>query len=97
VEEAREAAGRGAAYVATTLSGYAPSDRKVKADMPDLELVGALSRTLTVPLIAEGRFTTPEQAALALTLGAHAVVVGTAITRPVDIVKRFVASLPVKS
>jgi putative N-acetylmannosamine-6-phosphate epimerase len=44
------------------------------------------------PVVAEGRFGSPEEVAEALRLGAHAVVVGTAITRPIDIVRRFAAA-----
>jgi putative N-acetylmannosamine-6-phosphate epimerase len=40
-------------------------------------------------VIAEGRIWTPEEAREALRRGAHAVVVGTAITRPIEIVRRF--------
>ena len=43
--------------------------------------------------IAEGRFDTPELAAEALARGAHAVVVGTMITNPREITRRFVAAL----
>jgi N-acylglucosamine-6-phosphate 2-epimerase len=46
-----------------------------------------------IPVIAEGRITTPVQAAHALQLGAHAVVVGTAITRPQWITARFVEAV----
>ncbi len=95
--EAIAAAAAGAAYVATTLSGYVDSKRRVRLDVPDLELLEMLRGKLSVPLVAEGRFWTPEQTALAIRLGAHAVVVGTAITRPVDIVKRFVSALSPKS
>lgn len=48
---------------------------------------------LPVPLLAEGRIATPEQAREALALGAYAVVVGSAITRPQWIAARFVAAL----
>jgi N-acylglucosamine-6-phosphate 2-epimerase len=61
--------------------------------MPNLMLVAALARRLPNQVIAEGRIWTPEQAQEALRLGALAVVVGTAITRPVEIVKRFVRSM----
>jgi putative N-acetylmannosamine-6-phosphate epimerase len=44
------------------------------------------------PVVAEGRFWSPEEVAEALRLGAHAVVVGTATTRPIDIVRRFAAA-----
>ena len=38
----------------------------------------------------EGRYDTPELVALAFAAGAHAVVVGTAITNPREITRRFV-------
>jgi putative N-acetylmannosamine-6-phosphate epimerase len=41
-----------------------------------------------------GRFGTPDQVAQAFALGAHAVVVGTAITNPEAIARRFVAAVP---
>jgi N-acylglucosamine-6-phosphate 2-epimerase len=43
-----------------------------------------------MPVIAEGRIATPEQAHAALALGALAVIVGGAITRPKQITERFV-------
>ena len=43
-----------------------------------------------IPVIAEGRIETPEQASAALAAGAYAVVVGSAITRPATITRRFV-------
>ena len=51
----------------------------------------------TAPVIAEGRIDTPEQAGAALAAGAYSVVVGSAITRPVTIARRFadaIASIP---
>jgi len=44
-------------------------------------------------VIAEGRIWRPEEARRLLDLGAHAVVVGTAITRPGSITRRFAESL----
>ena len=90
LQEGLSAAAGGAAYVGTTLSGYTPETAPSATDQPDLDLVAALVGPLPDRVIAEGRIWTPEQAQLALDLGAHAVVVGTAITRPVDIVRRFV-------
>ena len=43
-----------------------------------------------MPVIAEGRYAHPWQVAEAFERGAHAVVVGTAITDPVWIASRFV-------
>ena len=85
----------GAAAVATTLSGY--SDDSPAQEDPDLDLVRRLAAMLRVPLIAEGRIWTPDQAAEAIALGAFAVVVGTAISRPQVITQRFVARLRCRS
>lgn len=91
VEEGLAAAAASADAVATTLSGY--TDDSPTQDGPDFELVHQLALALPVPLIAEGRIATPEQARRALELGAYAVVVGSAITRPHWITERFVESL----
>jgi N-acylglucosamine-6-phosphate 2-epimerase len=82
----------GADAVATTLAGYtgeahAPTD-------PDLDLVRRLAAELDCPIWAEGRYSTPEQVAAAFEAGAHAVVVGTAITDPLALTRRFVAATP---
>lgn len=78
----------GADLIATTLSGY--TDDSPAQEAPDFELLERLVSHLKVPVVAEGRISTPEQAAQALYLGAFAVVVGTAITRPQSITARFV-------
>ncbi|TYR51735.1 N-acetylmannosamine-6-phosphate 2-epimerase [Streptomyces parvus] len=90
-EEGLAAAAANADAVATTLSGYTPDS--APPDGPDFTLVTSLAAALDVPLIAEGRITTPAEAARALALGAHAVVVGGAITRPTAITERFAAAL----
>lgn len=94
LDEGMQAARSGADFVATTLSGYTPYTIEKDMSRPDLELVAELGARLADRVIAEGRIWTPEHASEALRLGAFGVVVGTAITRPVEIVKRFVASLP---
>jgi len=81
----------GADLVATTLAGYI--DSNLSSDGPDLELVARLAPKLHIPLVAEGRISTPEQAAQAIALGAYAVVIGHAITQPEWITARFVAAL----
>jgi N-acylglucosamine-6-phosphate 2-epimerase len=54
----------------------------------------ALVASCAVPIIAEGRFDTPALVARAFALGAHAVVVGTAITNPLELTRRFAAAVP---
>jgi len=90
-EEGMKARELGADAVATTLAGYTPYSRHTEE--PDYEICEKLADNLDVPIIGEGRFFSPEQASLALQLGAYAVVVGTAITRPQDITARFVKSM----
>ncbi|AST56519.1 N-acetylmannosamine-6-phosphate 2-epimerase [Thermoanaerobacterium thermosaccharolyticum] len=86
-KEGVEAEEIGFDIVSTTLSGY--TEYSPKIDGPDFELIENLSKVLKIPLIAEGRIWTPEQAVKALELGAYAVVVGTAITRPQEITRHF--------
>jgi N-acylglucosamine-6-phosphate 2-epimerase len=92
-DEGMEAANSGANYVGTTLSGYTPYTRQKDMNSPDLDLVAKLATHLPDQVIAEGRIWSPQEAREAMQLGAFAVVVGTAITRPVDIVKKFVSGL----
>jgi N-acylglucosamine-6-phosphate 2-epimerase len=90
-EEALAAEAAGADLISTTMSGYTADSPSQPG--PDLELVRDLAGRLRVPLLAEGRYHTPEQARQALAYGALAVIVGGAITRPQEITRRFVAAL----
>lgn len=91
-EEGLRAAGSGADLIGTTLSGYAGRS-PAPGGGPDLALVGRLAAALRVPVVAEGRIGTPAEAAEALARGAYAVVVGTAITHPTTLTRRFVAAV----
>jgi len=91
LEEGLAAQQAGADLVAPTLSGY--TEYSPAREEPDFGLIQQLAAQLSVPVIAEGRIATPEQAARALALGAFAVVVGGAITRPQQITARFVAGI----
>ncbi|TDO64030.1 N-acylglucosamine-6-phosphate 2-epimerase [Kribbella sp. VKM Ac-2571] len=91
LEEGEAAAALGADVVSTTLSGYTPDSPQVEA--PDLALVGELAKRVQIPVVAEGRYRTPSQATQALSAGAWAVVVGTAITAPGWITSQFVRRL----
>lgn len=80
VASAQFAVGAGADLVGTTLAGYTTMP---STPGPDIELVRALAARVTVPVIAEGRFTERWQVEAALRAGAAAVVVGGALNDPV--------------
>ena len=84
------AARLGADAIATTLAGHTAETAHRKSLGPDLDLVSALVAAPRFPIVAEGLYETPEQVAEAFRRGAHAVVVGTAITNPREITRRFV-------
>lgn len=93
-EEALMAADVGVDCISTTLSGY--TEWSPQQEAPDFDLVNRLSNRLSIPVIAEGRINTPELLEEAFAVGAFAVVVGSAITRPQWITSNFIRRLPVK-
>ena len=83
----------GADLIATTLAGYTPYSAHADAG-PDMELLTALRAALPdAPLVAEGRYHSPESAGAAIAAGATSVVVGTAITDPAWITRGFAAAV----
>jgi N-acylglucosamine-6-phosphate 2-epimerase len=95
LEEARAAENAGADIVATTLSGYTSYSKR--GEGPDWQLLEAVLRAASLPVIAEGGILTPAEARCALDMGAWAVVIGSAITRPTDITERFVRAIDTAS
>lgn len=93
LEDGIYAEAAGADIIATTLAGYSKHGRPAIPG-PDLDLISQLAQRIKVPVIAEGRFHEPREISEAFERGVFAVVVGTAITRPSEITKRFVAALP---
>ncbi len=91
-EDLAGAVDAGADAVGTTLSGYTRESKTESVD-PDFGLLTWLVKYSPVPVFAEGRIWTPEQAAEALRIGASFVVVGTAITNPMAITSRFVSAM----
>jgi len=81
-EDAKRVVEAGADCLSTTLAGYTPETAKRKTLGPDFNLLNKLTIHFDLPVIAEGRYNSPEWAAQALEYGAWAVVVGSAITRP---------------
>lgn len=73
--------------VGTTLSGYTPYS--TQSEEPDFELLSKLTSNLNIPVIMEGKIWEPSQLTEAFKRNAYAVVIGSAITRPQLITKRF--------
>lgn len=89
LEEGLNAEKLGVDILSTTLSGYTQFSLN-KGEGPDFELLEQLVKNTKVPVILEGRIWTPEEVTKAFELGAYCVVIGSAITRPQLITKRFV-------
>ncbi|MDK1192449.1 N-acetylmannosamine-6-phosphate 2-epimerase [Cronobacter dublinensis] len=93
VDEAVAADALGFDCVGTTLYGYTAPTRGHRLPENDFVLLKDVLAAVALPVIAEGNVDTPERAARCLSLGAHAVVVGGAITRPQQITRRFTDAL----
>ena len=89
-EEAINCEKLGVDIVSTTLAGYTKETQNIDMSSPDWALLSELTKSLKCPVILEGRIWTPEDVRKAFDLGAYAVVVGSAVTRPQLITKRFV-------
>lgn len=90
LEEGIMSAALGADIISTTLSGYTQNTLDKNSYEPDFELLKSMVKVINCPIILEGRIWTVEHAQKAFKLGAYAVVIGSAVTRPQLITKRFV-------
>jgi len=86
-EEGLNAQEIGFDIVGTTMSGYTPYSKQ--SDEPDFELLSKLTDNLKIPVIMEGKIWNPEQIKEAFERNAFSIVVGSSITRPQLITKRF--------
>lgn len=92
LEEAKACEQAGADCVSTTLNGYTPETFRIH-NGPNLLLLVDAVKSLHIPVFAEGRYNTPDDAQIAMELGAYSVITGTAITRPRVITSWFVESV----
>ncbi|MFL2076431.1 N-acetylmannosamine-6-phosphate 2-epimerase [Marinilactibacillus psychrotolerans] len=79
--------------VGTTLYGYTKETEGANVSDNNFEYLKRVIETSRIPVIAEGKVDTPKKANIVLQLGAHAVVVGGAITRPKQIAEGFVRAI----
>ena len=91
LEDAIAAERAGADSVATTLYGYTPETANTRT--VSWPLIQSMVTQLTIPVLVEGHITDPQEVCRALDLGATAVVVGSAITRPQAITARFAEAI----
>lgn len=94
VEEGMHAAQLGFDFIGTTLSGYTSYTKG--AQLPNFPMMQALAEECGRPVIAEGGIWCPEELGRALDTGAFAAVVGTAVTRPREITRRFVQAIAMR-
>ncbi len=92
LEEGIHCAKLGADIISTTLAGYTMESGEPTVG-PDYELLKKLVFSIDKPVILEGRIWSPDEVKKAFELGAHCVVIGSAITRPQLITKRFIEGI----
>lgn len=79
--------------IGTTLRGYTKESFGRSNTENNYEFIRTALKEVNTPLIAEGGIWEPSQVADLLKLGCHSVVVGSAITRPKEITKRFMRGI----
>jgi len=92
LDEGLAAADLGVDLISTTLHGYTKNTWHYRH--PAFYLLRNLARRTGLPVVLEGRVHTPGELRRAFDLGAYAVVVGTAITNPEWLTRRFVEATP---
>lgn len=89
VEEAVYADELGFDFIGTTLVGYTNQSKGNQINADDFKIIRDILKKVKHPVIAEGNIDTPQKAKRVLELGCYSVVVGSIITRPQVITKRF--------
>lgn len=79
--------------VGTTLRGYTRETKNLNNIDNNYEFIREVIKISTIPVIAEGGINEPYQVKELLNLNVHAVVVGSAITRPKEITKKFLKAI----
>ena len=97
IEEAIHADELGFDFIGTTMVGYTKESKGLKIEENDFEIIRTIIQKVKHPVIAEGNIDTPQKAKRILELGCYSVVVGSIITRPQLITKRFIDIMEAKN
>lgn len=93
-EDAERAQNLGFDIAGTTMRGYTKATQGIQ--IPDYDMLHKMTTVLSIPVIAEGGIWEPEQLKRVFAENILAAVIGTAITRPREITRRFVSSVEKK-
>ena len=80
-------------FVGTTMVGYTPASKGLKIEADDFKILRDVLKTVKHRVICEGNIDSPEKARHVLDLGAYCVVVGSSITRPQLITKKYTQAI----
>ena len=91
-EDAERAHRLGFDYIGSTMRGYTPYTNGI--DIPDYDFLVKLVKSFPdTKIIAEGGIWEKDQLVKVCECGVYAVVIGSSITRPMDITQRFVGAM----
>lgn len=90
-EEGIYAGELGVDLIGTTMSGYTEHTKEVT--LPNIDMMKKLAENSSKPVIAEGGIWSPDQLKECMDSGVWSAVVGSAITRPMEITRRFVGAI----
>lgn len=91
VEEGMAAAEMGFDIIASTMASYTPYT--AGCSLPPYDMIETLVKNCGKPVIAEGNIWSPDDLKKVMAKGVLTAVVGSAITRPREITRRFAAAL----
>lgn len=80
-------------FIGTTMVGYTPASKGLKIDADDFKILRDVLKTVKHRVICEGNIDSPEKSRHVLDLGAYCVVVGSSITRPQLITKKYAQAI----
>ena len=80
-------------FIGTTLVGDTEESKGCQIEKNDFELIRELIKRVKHPVIGEGNINTPQKLKRVMEIGVYSVVIGSAITRPQLITKKFTDAL----